>query len=91
MKSYLSVEGLSPRWTESIDMGVHPCPRRLTCCHGDHGNHACSGGRVHVPGFDRLEISTRELFYQACMGVYGYVCNTLFFAMNKNLINYLLN
>jgi hypothetical protein len=62
LESCLSVEGSSPRWTESVRRGVHPCLRRLTCYHGDHGDYACSGGRVPIPGIDELETNTRELF-----------------------------
>jgi hypothetical protein len=58
--SCLSVEGLSPRWAESIDRGVHPCLRRLVYYHGDHGDYACSCGRVPMLGFEGLETDTQE-------------------------------
>jgi hypothetical protein len=73
LASCLSVEGSSPQWTESVDKKVHPCPRRLTCCHGGHGNYACSCGRVPMPGIDGLETNTQEILSQASMGFCGYV------------------
>jgi hypothetical protein len=56
--SCLSVEGLSPRWTKFVDRGGHPCPRRFIYYHGDHGDYACSCGRVHMLGIDGLETYT---------------------------------
>jgi hypothetical protein len=58
LASCLSAEGLSPRWAKSVDRGGHPYPRRLICYHGDHGECACSCGRVHMPGINGLETDT---------------------------------
>jgi hypothetical protein len=73
LASYLSVEGLSPRWAEFVDRGIHPFPWRLIYYHGDHGNYVCSCGRVPMSGIDGLETDTQELLCQARMGVYCYV------------------
>jgi hypothetical protein len=45
--SCLSVEGLSPRWTESVGWGLRLCQRGLSFCHDDF---ACSGGRAPTTG-----------------------------------------
>jgi hypothetical protein len=56
--SYFSVESLSPQWTEPVRLGPHPCERWPCCCHGDHGDYTCFGGRVPMPGIEELEIDT---------------------------------
>jgi hypothetical protein len=58
LASFLSVEDSSRRQTESIDRGVCPCVRRLTCCHGNHGDYVCSFGRVTMSGGDGMDVST---------------------------------
>jgi hypothetical protein len=58
--SYLSVQGSSPRWTEHIKGGFYPCQRVLPCGHGNHGDYACSGGRIPMPGIKGLETGTSE-------------------------------
>jgi hypothetical protein len=80
LESYLSVEGSSPRWTDSVGRRVHPYPRRLTCYLGGHGGYVCSGGRVPMPRIDGLETNTREIFCQARMGGCLYVlsCQALY-------------
>jgi hypothetical protein len=85
MESCLSVEGSSPRWIMSIVMGVHTCLRRLTYCHGDHGDYVWSGGIAPMQGIDGLETNAKELFCQACMRGCGYVlsCQALNIAASR--------
>jgi hypothetical protein len=73
LMSCSSVEGSSPRWIEPVEKGILPCPRRLTCCHGDHDDYVCSLGRVPLLGIDRLGTNTWELLHQARMRVCNYV------------------
>jgi hypothetical protein len=74
LASCLSAEGSSPQWAESIDRGVHPCPRGLICCHGDHGDYVCSSRRVPMPGIDGLENDTQD---GLCLVRMGACCNIL--------------
>jgi hypothetical protein len=57
------VEGLSPRWTELVRKGA-------LCCHGDHDDYACFGGRAPMPRLEELESDIREPSYKERVGLW---------------------
>jgi hypothetical protein len=56
-----SVEGSSPWWTELVRKGA-------PCCHGDHDDYACFGGRAPTLGLEGLEFDIREPSCKECVG-----------------------